>query len=179
MFLKSWHILIVLVSLSFYEPPERMAWEEERPLRWSDFKGTPDYLIDFAATTNSGMSHAYAIDSNGVLDKSSSSVLAHFYPSFSWYKAADTTAAILRHEQSHFDISEIHARKLRKRIQEYAFTTNSKAEIKQLYQLTEQERKNTQALFDKETNHSRIKEQELLWARRIKDSLEKYWVYTP
>jgi len=179
MFFKSWHIVFVLLSLSFIETPERIEWEEDKPLRWSDFKGTPDYLLDFVATTNSGMSHAYAIDSNGVLDKSTSSVLAHFYPTFSWYKPADTTAAILRHEQSHFDISEIHARKLRKRIQEFQFTANSKEEIKRLYDITEQERRYTQQLFDKETGHSRSKEQERFWARRIKDSLEKYWVYTP
>lgn len=160
-------------------PPERLKWEEDRPLQWSDFKGSPDYLLDYVATTNSGMSHKYTIDGNGVLDKSSSEVNAHFYTTFSWYKPEDTTAAILRHEQSHFDITEIHARKLRKRIYEFKFTENSKEEIKRLYQITEQERRDTQHLFDQETDHSRLKDQEVKWAERIRDSLEKYWVFTP
>ncbi len=177
--LKAWYILIAVLSFTFSNPPERWVWEEDRALRWSDFKGSPDYLLDFAATTNSGMSHSYTIDGNGVLDKSSSEVLAHFYPTFSWYKPADTTAAILRHEQSHFDITEMHARKLRKRIHEFSFTANSKEEVKKLYEVTEQERRRTQELFDRETDHSRNKDQEVLWQKRIKDSLEKYWVFTP
>lgn len=176
--IKPWHIIMVLLSLSFAEQPERLVWEENRPLSWSDFKGNPDYLLDFVATTNSGMSHSYGIDGYGVFDKSSSKVLAHFYPTFSWYMPADTTAAILRHEQTHFDITELYARKLRKRIQEYAFTANSNEEVKQLYATTEQERRATQHLFDKETDHSRLLEQERIWQERIKDSLEKYWVFT-
>jgi len=177
--IKLGYSIVILLCLSFSTSPERMAWDEDRALRWSDFKGAPDYLLDFVATTNSGMTQSYSIDSDGVLDKSTSTVLAHFYPTFSWYKPADTTAAILRHEQSHFDITEIHVRKLRKRIHEFTFTTNSKEEIKQLYQITEQERRATQRLFDKETDHSRIKDQELLWQQRIRDSLERYWIFTP
>lgn len=160
-------------------PPERIVWEEDRALIWADFKGNPDYLLSFVATTNSGMSHSYSINSNGFLDKSSSTVLAHFYPTFSWYKPADTTAAILRHEQSHFDITEMYARKLRKRIEDYNFTSNAKEEIKYLYRLTEEERRETQRLFDQETDHSRIQKEERQWEERIKDSLEKYWIYTP
>lgn len=172
-------ISLVLCLIALPEAPERIAWEEDRPLTWADFKGNPDYLLSFVATTNSGISHSYSIDSNGFLDKSSSKVLAHFYPTFSWYKPADTTAAILRHEQSHFDITEMYARKLRKRIQDYAFTSNSNEEIKYLYRLTEDERREAQRLFDQETDHSRLQKEELRWAERIKDSLEKYWIYTP
>lgn len=176
---KSWTVIMLLFTISLIQKPERLVWEEERLLSWEDFKGSPDYLLNFAATTNSGMSHSYTLDSEGVLDKSRSEVLAHFYSTFSWYKPADTTAAILRHEQSHFDITEMHARKLRKRIEQYNFTVNSKEEIKQLYQLTEQERVATQRLFDKETEHSRLMNYERLWEKRIKDSLKKYRDYTP
>ena len=178
MSVRSGCILVLLLLISFVSPPERFAWDEERPLRWSDFKGAPDYLLNFAATTNSGMTQSYTIDGYGVLDKSSSKVLAHFYPTFSWYKPADTTAVILRHEQSHFDITEIHVRKLRKRIQEFTFTVSSKEEIKKLYEFTEQERREAQKLFDKQTDHSRIKSQEILWQKRIKDSLRKYSQFT-
>ena len=170
---------LVLFFLVKPLPPERLVWDADKKLEWSDFKGNPDYLLDFVATTNSGMSHSYGIDGNGFLDKSTSSVLAHFYPTFSWYKPADTTAAILRHEQSHFDITEVYARKLRKRIQEFTFTANANEEIKRLYEITENERREAQRLFDNETDHSRLQDQERIWVKRIRDSLEKYWVYTP
>lgn len=176
---KRWCILVLILSVAFVEQPERLVWEEDRLLQWSDFKGKPDYLLDYAATTNSGMSHSYMIDAYGVLDKSSSTVLAHFYPSFSWCKPSDTTAVLLRHEQTHFDITEVYARKLRKLMQEYPFTVNSQEEVKKVYAKVEEARRATQQLYDRETDHSRKQDQEIVWRERIRDSLEKYWVYTP
>lgn len=172
-----WLVFCLFFLCLSSRPLERIAWQDDRPLKWSDFKGTPDYLMDFVATTNSGMSHSYIIDGNGLLIKSSSTVYAHFYPTFSWYKQADTTATILRHEQNHFDITELYARKLRKRIQEYHFTSNSKNEVKALYELTEQERRKAQHLYDLESDHSRNKEQDVYWIEKIQDSLEIYLVY--
>ena len=177
MLIKAWHIVVVALWVLSFNPPERLAWEEGRLLKWSDFKGAPDNLSGFVATTNSGISHSFAIGGNGVLDKSTSKILAHFYPTFSWVKPARATKAILKHEQNHFDISEIYARKLRKRVQEFQFTTNSEEEIKNIYESTEEERRNTQQLFDKESDHSKRKNQELLWTIRIKDSLKKYEAY--
>lgn len=178
MSIKSWGVIMILLYCSFVAQQERLVWDEDRLLQWSDFKGNPDYLLDYAATTNSGISHSYVIDSYGVLDKSKSTVVAHFYPSFSWYKAADTTATLLRHEQTHFAITEVYARKLKKCIQEYTFTTNSQEEVKQLYTAVEEARKAAQRLYDAHTDHSRLKEEELIWQARIRDSLKKYWQYS-
>lgn len=180
MFTKLLLSLIILSLCSINTTsPERLVWEEDRPLQWSDFKGAPDYLVPFAATTNSGMSQSYSIRGDGTLDRASSIVLAHFYPTFSWYKPADTSAFILKHEQTHFNITELYARKLRKRISEYSFTKNAAKEIKMLYHKTEKERKNAQEAYDKATNHSRNRSVEEYWSQAIKDSLELYWVYTP
>jgi len=43
------------------------------------------------------------------------------------------TDYLLNHEQRHFDIAEIFARKLRKELEEYTFNKNNLKEIENLY----------------------------------------------
>ncbi len=161
-------LLIALVILSsFTVVPDRIAWQSNTMLSWADFKGSPNGKGNFVASTGSGMSQSYVIASNGVLDKKRTHVIAHFYPEYSWYIAKDTTASLLKHEQTHFDITEIHARLLNGRIQSYPFTSNSKAEVKALYGQVEEERRAMQKTFDKETNHSINTEEEKKWEARI------------
>lgn len=161
-------LLICFVILcSYVIAPERIAWEATKKLSWQDFKGNPNANGGFVASTSSGMSQSYVIDSGGILVKNETHVTAHFYPEYSWYSTKDTTARLLKHEQTHFDITEIHARILNKSIQSYAFTSDSKREIKVLYQQVEEERRAMQTAFDNETNHSINREEEKKWEDKI------------
>jgi hypothetical protein len=160
-------------------PPERLAWDADEKINWSQFTGLPNTTSGYAATSSTGLSQAYELDGRGYLNKEGTTITAHFYPKFSWYRAKDTSAYLLNHERAHFDITEIHARKLRKRISEYAFTANSKEEIKRLYNQVEKERQAMQGQFDLETNHSRNRTQEEIWRKVIRKMLEEYWEYTP
>ncbi|MEP0262958.1 DUF922 domain-containing protein [Dokdonia sp.] len=160
-------IIGLIVLCSFMVAPERIAWKSDVTLSWSDFKGKSKRGDKFVASTSSGMSQSYVIDANGILDKSETYVTAHFYPEYSWYKAKDTTRALLKHEQTHFDITEVHARMLNARIRSYSFTSNSKAEVKALYDRIENERREMQKKFDEETNHSINREAEKKWEAKI------------
>lgn len=160
-------LLALVILCSFAVVPDRIAWQPNESLSWADFKGSPNARGNFVASTGSGMSQSYVIASNGVLDKKRTHVIAHFYPEYSWYVAKDTTAGLLKHEQTHFDITEIHARILNRRIQSYSFTSNAKAEVKALYEQVEKERRAMQKAFDKETNHSINIEEEKKWEARI------------
>lgn len=159
-------ISLVVLS-SFTIEPERIAWQSDSQLSWSDFKGKPKGRGSYVASTSSGMSQSYVIDGKGMLDKKETFVTAHFYPEYSWYKVKDTTDALLKHEQTHFNITEVHARMLNARIRSYNFTSNSKAEVKALYERIENERREMQRLFDEETNHSINKEAEKKWEAKI------------
>ena len=119
------------------------------------------------------MSHSYAINHRGYYDKSSAQIYAYFYPTLSWYKPDDASKIILSHEQAHFDITEIHARKLRKRIAEFEFTQNSQTESKALYETTEKERRAMQERFDIDTRHSRDVQQEFVWESKIARMLDE------
>ncbi len=171
-------ILLAVVLLSS-TIPERIEWHADQKIAWDMFKAVPNTTNGYAATSSTGISQTYEINSNGYINKPSIRVKAHFYPKYSWYNAKDTSAYLLAHEQAHFDITEIHARKLRKRINEFDFSANAKAEIKTLYNEIEQERKMMQRDFDSASRHSRDKNQEMLWRKEIKKLLEKYWVFTP
>ncbi|MEH6408769.1 MAG: DUF922 domain-containing protein [Leeuwenhoekiella sp.] len=169
-------ICILFFVLTFFPPKdyERLDWKENQKITWEDFKGKPDKLSSYAASVNSGISHNYALNSRGFLIKEESVVKAFFYPTLSWYKPDMVDRRILQHERLHFDISELHARKLRKRIAEYKFTENSQREIKKLYNQVEQEREEMQKAFDKESEHSQYRQAELFWESKISELLYEY-----
>tara|TARA_R110002051_G_scaffold10175_2_gene38511 strand:- start:3718 stop:4260 length:543 start_codon:yes stop_codon:yes gene_type:complete len=172
-------VCCVGILLSLKTPPERLAWNADSRVDWPHFKGMPSTTNGYAATSSTGLSQSYEIDGHGFLNKEGTTITAYFYPEFSWFRPKDTTAYLLGHERAHFDITEIYARKLRKRISEFAFSSNSKAEIKALYNQVEEERQVMQSQFDAETDHSRNREQEEIWHIVIRKMLEEYWVYTP
>ncbi|GGG30410.1 hypothetical protein GCM10011344_34190 [Dokdonia pacifica] len=159
--------IALVILCSFTVAPERIAWQPNKTLSWADFKGSPNGDGSFVASTSSGMSQSYVIDGKGMLDKNETYVVAHFYPEYSWYREKDTTARLLKHEQTHFDITEIHARLLNTRIQSYNFTSNSKSEVKALYEEVEKQRRAMQRTFDEETNHSINREVEKKWEEKI------------
>ena len=159
-------VLLAAVSTPEKSGLERYVWQDERELVWEDYKGKPEANSLFAAVTSSGISHEFLI-SNGVLDKKQSQVYAYFYPTMSWYNPETATPSVLRHERTHFDITELHARMLRKRIAAFEFTENSSEEVKRLYLQVEQARTSMQKAFDKETIHSLRKDAEAFWEAKI------------
>ncbi len=66
------------------------------------------------------------------------------------------SANLLAHEQLHFDITELFARKLRKAMVEFDFenSRNLRAALQALYKKTEMERALMQKKFDVETKHT-------------------------
>ena len=153
---------------------ERFSWDSRKPLSWSDFKGMPDRASKYAASANTGMSHTYVISSKGVLVKKASKVQANFYPNLSWYVPKLINETTLGHEQTHFDISELHARKLRKAIAEFRFTSRSKQEIQKIYTEIERARKAMQKQFDAETKHSVDRKREQEWGNFVQKELLHY-----
>ncbi|MEP3571107.1 MAG: DUF922 domain-containing protein, partial [Flavobacteriaceae bacterium] len=99
-------------------------------------------------------------------------VNAYFYPNESWYKPKICDDIILSHEQLHFDISELFARKMRAKLKRTSFSDNVKAEIRKIYRETLKELKDFQELYDWETNFSRNTEKQLEWNKKIAEALD-------
>lgn len=168
---------IFLFFLSFVaseSDTEKIEWSETQKLTWADFKGVPTKGASYVASTSSSVSFSYSFKTYNDELEYNYSVECHFYPQESWYKTAFASDYILKHEQTHFDISEIHARILRKRISEAHFSKNIKTEIESIYEVVEGQRREMQNRFDAETEHSKNKDQEFRWEAFILKQLKAY-----
>lgn len=158
----------------FGQEEELIPWSSDRKLKWSDFKGKPLKTQWAAATTASGIS--YEFSTSGTPEKMvvHFKVQTDFYPQKSWYRPELVDATVLGHEQLHFDISELFARKMRKQLSETVFTQNIKAEVQAIYRQILKELNAFQNNYDHQTNFSRNTEKQLIWNQKIEKALQEY-----
>ena len=152
---------------------ETIVWSPENILTWEDFKGKAPNNVRAAAITASGISYQFSTSGSSGEIELDYLVSTFFYPNKSWYQPSLCDSLILSHEQLHFDISELYARKMRKRLASSSFTQNVKAEVKQIYKEVLDELEEFQNLYDDQTNFSRDLEHQLLWNNKIEEALTK------
>jgi len=146
---------------------DAIPWDANRKLSWSDFRAQPAENAWAAATTASGISYEYSAMENGEGYELEFRVGAFFYPDKSWYQPKLCDTVVLSHEQLHFNISELYARKMTAIMSATRFSRNARAEVKEIYQQILKELGEFQSRYDQETNFSRDKEMQLLWNRKI------------
>jgi len=166
--------LFLIPSASFTQSKEEelLDWSASRRLTWNDYKASPDPESDAAASTTSVLAIEYNISSSSFGYK----IESRFSKTRSWglYK----TDYILSHEQGHFDIAEIFARKLNKKMSEYKFNKRTyQQDLNKIYNDILDEKEEMQNEYDKETNHSINKEKQKEWLKKIKEKLDEYEDY--
>ncbi len=145
---------------------ETIPWSDARKLTWEDFKAKPDNNSGNAALTSSGIEFKYGYNDN----KFTYTINCMFEKNKSWGKVK--TDYILAHEQGHFDISEIHARKLNRALKNYSFNISMAAkDIATKYDRLMKEQTEMQNQYDDESNYSRNKEKQAAWLEKIKQEL--------
>ncbi|MDT0643537.1 DUF922 domain-containing protein [Zunongwangia sp. F363] len=169
--------LISSISCFSQKEKEKIKWEENQPLVWTDFKGKPNALSPFKANTNAGISFSYNYSERDGSTELNYVIESYFYPQLSWKKEIDNKEYLLAHEQLHFDIAELHARMFRKALSNYTIGKNLKKDLVALYKKYEQQQVTMQREFDAETNHSKIREAEMKWREFVKQELEEYQAY--
>lgn len=90
-----------------------ISWDTRRPLKISNFKGSTEKR-PFQAETYSTL--RYFAKPNPLSGKSVVVVESAFDCDLSYFIPSDRDSAVLGHEQLHFDITELYARKFRKMI---------------------------------------------------------------
>lgn len=168
---------LLSVILFFSLPQEKnsyIIWDQNQKLNWSDFKGTPNPAVSYVAQTSSGIKFGYSFVMEGNSPRITFKVESFFNPETSWYLPRRVNQNVLNHEQTHFDITELHARMLRKQLERKKFTKNIKKEIELIYLKNEEDRKAMQQRFDTETNHSQNLEKEAWWEKQIAKKLKDY-----
>ena len=158
-------VSFVLSTFLSFRTMDLIEWSRDRKLVWTDFRGTPDPLSTDAALTNSSINIEFGYNTSGF----NYSIKCRFDTDRSWARIRNDY--ILAHEQGHFDLAEVYARKLNKALKKYTFNKKTvAADINTIYDSIIRAHHGMQKEYDIETDHSRnpIKQQE--WKNKI-DSL--------
>ena len=175
MFIRTFFVLSCFL-LVHKEPV--LSWRDSYKLIWSDFKGNPDMLSSAVAITASGITFGFSVkQSDGKVVSFKTDIDAHFYPEQSWYKPEKANSHVLQHEQLHFDITELHARKFRHRVSKLKVTGNMKEVLQKIHEDINKELTAVQNSYDTETNYSRLASAQAKWQSYIKEELKKYAKY--
>ena len=163
-------------------PDMSILWSANRRLTWNDYQAKPparhaasaltSYALSFDNDCDGGMYHVR--------------IVTAFLPEKSWVDPSvlmqkDVSHLTLQHEQTHFDLSELAARKMRKAI----------AGVSDPCKMTEDQRRaivapfvdedrNTQRRYDRETSDGRDLRWQAEWIRNVSMQLEalRQYVYT-
>jgi len=166
-----WTLLSLSALLLFSsgsESPDIIYWSDHSRLSWNDFQANPrlDYQ-NFSALTSSGIVHYTGCENGQITYK----VRSYFEKHESWVKEEARTTHHLKHEQIHFDITELYARKLRKLLSEHSFLCGQEEQfeffVKNALDGWQQEQQN----FDIHTRHSMDKAHQKEWFYKIEMEL--------
>lgn len=143
-----------------------LEWREYRKLSWEDFQGKPgENAAGDAGTSVQIKAKPYLIKNKVRYD-----VSVFFNKDKSWKR--DQSPELLAHEQLHFDLAEVFARKIRKKITELnkQDVSNVKAYNQAIQQLLE-ESNEADRQYDIETLHGALDQKQAEWAEKIKREL--------
>lgn len=165
-------IAFLLTALTGAGQANYIEWSPSRKLTWEDFKAPPDAASTNAALTSSSINVEFGYDE----EELQFNIKCSFDKNKSWVRIRNNT--ILLHEQGHFDIAELHARKLNKALKAYHFNAKTVSnDVNRIYDSVMTLHHAAQNEYDKETDFSRNKEKQTLWLKKIADDLQGLKTY--
>lgn len=154
-------------------PDEVIVWSASRPLTWNDFKAKPPHG-ELAA--RSAINHSYSVGcSDNTLHVRVQTV---FLPAQSWVSDRILLSGLpsrlgLAHEQVHFDLAEVAARRARKLLRELVNPcARSDAELNALVEKVLGTLQATQRQYDLESATGSAEAQQFQWAARVAADLK-------
>ena len=165
-FLFSW---LLSSFLNVPAPPvaDEIAWKAARKLTWDDFKAKADDKDPLHALTATNIDMKAKCE-NGELKVKVESV---FSSNESWTKNKKSER-LLFHEQLHFDITEIYARRLRKELKDLPGACSAPERINAVTDRIFEEWKKQEDVYDQQTDHGLNQEQMKIWATKIEVELK-------
>ena len=150
-----------------------IMWDEQR-LSWDLYQGHADYsATDIAAITASGI-----VSWKGCKDdKIDYEIHACFDKYQSWVKPEGYTPYCLGHEQGHFDITEIYARKLHAELKNHSFKCGEEEQFERFINDFLLEWEMTEKQYDLDTNWSTDRAEQAVWVEKIELKLAKELPY--
>ena len=158
----------LLLALTVMQQGHLIPWSDARKLSWDDFKASPDPRSGNAALTSSTINIEFGYDEEGL----QYSIRCTFDKTRSWVRIRNNE--VLAHEQGHFDIAEIYARKLSKAMHDYRFQPKTVSkDVNEIYDSMMNQHKLAQNQYDKETDYSRNRTSQELWLKKIQQQLNE------
>lgn len=168
--IRQFLILIPLFFFGLMNAQDKIFWDKNRKLEWTDFQSRiQPNTSKTAATTFCGISYLL----NSPTKKFTSRqvrIESFFVPSKSWAHNEHKTDLILMHEQSHFDIAELFARRFRKLISEKTMDAKT---LQKYYTEIYDDYKDYQQDYETVTNHGRIRDKQYEYTEKINQEIEK------
>lgn len=173
--LTRFFLILTLVTFNTVDDVETIEWNESQKLLWNDFKGKAKTNTDAAAVTASGITFSYSVKkTDGQITSFKTQAYAHFYPKSSWYIASRCNDHILKHEQLHFDITELHVRIFRYRISLLEVSNNVKSQLNALHKEINKELADMQEAYDTQSQNSINKEAQAKWNTYVAENLKTF-----
>jgi len=150
-------------------PLGALRWSASRPLTVADFKGRPKTSEGHAALTSANINTGATCRSNVF----AGTAQASFDPATSWVREPGTmTPALLRHEQLHFDIAEVHARRLRQQLAAIHTTCSQLGTtFDRVSQAAYSAWQQAEDAYDRDTNHGLQHERQAQWEAQVHQQL--------
>lgn len=161
-------LLIVILTTNNCQAQDTLWWAKEQRLTWEDFQGFPDTTEVFEALTYAGIAFRYTYTGDSLQFQAKS----YFNRAKSWrLPIADSSK--LRHEQVHFDITELFTRKLTAQLSKLKTEKELVQQaVRKLLTEVVAEKDRFQHYYDQETHYGTVPAEQKKWEKRIADLLQ-------
>jgi hypothetical protein len=157
---------------------DHIVYSLQRPLKIDDFEGLIATGTDELAVTYSGIGMYYqehVEKGQIVLDIT---VRPFFQKSKSWFKESARNTNVLKHEQTHFDITAIKACELAAAIRDTVYTRENYQKLPDmLYSIYSVETNTEQEAYDGETNHGILMDKQVMWEKKVQAKVRAIGCY--
>ncbi|MCW3094073.1 MAG: hypothetical protein JWP81_5142 [Ferruginibacter sp.] len=144
-----------------------IQWDSIDKIKWENFLSKNDSSLS-AAESNTFIQPKFYLRADSVFCR----IISFFNPNKSWKKEQILNANYgLNHEQIHFDITEIFARRIRKQIINSKTSEQNEYTIQKIYQENVIACNYFQDLYDSETEHSLNRLNQDKWNKKVKESI--------
>jgi hypothetical protein len=173
-------LLYICCVLSSSGQDNQISWQHDFQLDWSDFQQRVGQGGVFKAFTFSGIQYEVR-DLGGIV---AIEVESYFLPGESWAFQDYLSDELLAHEELHFHITEIYARKMRRDFTKFEidieeFASNKMIEeLKTKYNSLYDEMELLQKRYDSETDHGAGSQAQIDWEEWIDVQLKMTNAYS-
>lgn len=145
-----------------------LMWQADRKLTWEDFQSKVDPNEPLHAMTSTNIE----VQANCYGNQMEFDVKCVFLTRNSWSKNKQSES-LLAHEQLHFDLTEVHARRLRQKLNLYpGLCSGNKAQFNKIVETYFADWKKEQEQYDRESNHGLNEAQQRIWENKTARRLE-------